>query len=70
MQTELLVKILNSMPPQQLGQLMAQVQNPQAYLSGGMFDQRGAGYRGTLPVQMRNMQSAVGGSPANAIRTY
>jgi hypothetical protein len=63
MQADLLVKLLNAMPPQQLGQLIAKIQNPQAYLQGG-------GYRGNLPVSMRNMQGKMGPNGISPIGRY
>jgi len=54
MRSDLLVQILNMMPPEELGKLISQIQNPQAYLSNQTFGQQ-EGYRGNLPVQMRGM---------------
>ncbi len=63
MRTDLLVQVLNAMPPEQLGQLIARIQQPQAYLGGG-------GYRGNLPVSMRAMQGNLGPTGLPAVRRY
>lgn len=67
MQIDLLVQLLNQMSPQQLGQLIAKMNNPQAYLNDTA---QGAGYRGNLPVSMRNMQGGVGPTGQPSIRGY
>lgn len=69
MRSDLLVQILNMMPPEELGKLISQVQNPQSYLSNEMFGQQ-EGYRGNLPVQMRGMRQGMGGNPITPVRSY
>lgn len=54
------------MPPEQLGMLISQIENPQGYLDNKLLDNRGVGYRGNLPVQMRPMQPRLGGNPSYA----
>jgi hypothetical protein len=65
MQADLLVQILNAMPPEQLGQLIARINNPQAYLNN---TPQGAGYRGNLPVQMSIMQGSMGPGGQSPLR--
>jgi hypothetical protein len=69
MRTDLLVQILNMMPPEELGKIISQIQQPQAYLSNELFGQQ-EGYRGNLPVQMRKMQPGVGGGSLPPVRSY
>ena len=69
MRSDLLVQILNMMPPEELGQMISKIQNPQAYLSNEMFGQQ-EGYRGNLSVSMRGMQQGVGRNPITPVRSY
>jgi len=69
MRSDLLVQILNMMPPEELGKMISQIQNPQAYLSDEMFGKQ-EGYRGNLPVQMRGGRQGVGRNPITPVRSY
>lgn len=65
MQAELLTAMLNSMSPEQLGQLVEQFTNPQKYIPNKLFDQRGVGYRGNLPLQMSQLRPGMGSAPVD-----
>lgn len=68
MDMNMLVQMLNEMPPEEIGKLISQIQNPQGYLDNKMFDQRGEGYRGNLPLSMRPMSPRLGGNPVSPIQ--
>jgi len=69
MRSDLLVQILNMMPPEELGNMISKIQNPQSYLSDKMFGEQ-EGYRGNLPVQMQQMRQGMGGNPVTPVRRY
>ncbi|MFA5376772.1 MAG: hypothetical protein WC455_13570 [Dehalococcoidia bacterium] len=69
MRSDLLVQILNMMPPEELGNMISKIQNPQAYLSNEMFGKQ-EGFRGNLPVSMRGMRQGMGGNPITPVRSY
>ena len=49
--TRLLMQILNQMDPGRLGQLISEVQQPERFVGGGMFDAKPMGMRGGLLTQ-------------------
>ena len=53
-------EIVGRIPPEMLGQLVSQIQNPTAYMQKG--DPRRIGNRGIVPIQMREMQSRRSGN--------
>jgi hypothetical protein len=63
LQADVLTAILNSMPPEELGKLVAQFTNPTEYIPNKLFDQRGVGYRGNLPIQLSQLRPGMGTNP-------
>ena len=64
---ELLYEIINQIPPEKLGELVASVMQPQS-IQGGQFNNKAEGLRATLPVQMPQVRGGIHGVPRDASR--
>ena len=65
--SDLLYQILQEIPPEKLGQLVASVMQPES-IQGGQFNNKAEGLRGTLPVQMPQVRGGIRGVPRDASR--
>jgi hypothetical protein len=63
LQADLLVAMMNQMTPEELGKLVSKTYDPEAFLPNKLFDQRGVGYRGNLPIQLSQLRPGMGSNP-------